>query len=179
MENLDREKWAFIVNPIAGNKSAVTVLPEVKHGGRVKYIWMILETLLFFREKSAVITSNGKTDTTSCFMNTIANGRRHAATFFLTPEAIGNDGFLSVCLIRKLNLFQRLKIFTLVPKGTHIKDKNVTTYKTKELTLEFQEEVPFHVDGEVFFEKKYHAKIHPASLKIIFNPQGPHFLNVD
>lgn len=151
---------------------------ETKRGSKVKYVWMILDALLFFREKTAKITTNGKTETTSCFMNTIAIGRRHAGSFYVTPEAIGNDGLLDVCLIRKLNLFQRLRILTMVPKGTHIKDKRVHSYRTRELVLEFPEEVPFHVDGEVFYASTYHAKIHPASLKMIYNPQGPHFLNV-
>ena len=151
---------------------------EVKRGSKVKYVWMILETLLFFREKKATITTNGQTTTTSCFMNTIAIGRPHAGAFLVTPEANGNDGLLDVCFIRKLSLFQRLRILTMVPKGTHIRDKRVHTYRTTELTLEFPVEVPFHVDGEVFFASTYHARIHPASLKMIYNPQGPHFLNV-
>jgi diacylglycerol kinase (ATP) len=151
---------------------------EVKLGGKIKYLWMILDTLLFFREKSAVIESNDQIDETSCFMNTISIGRRHGGSFYLTPEAIANDGLLDVCLIRKLNLFQRLKILTMVPKGTHIHDKKVTTYRTKELSLRFDEEVPFHVDGEVFFSNNYHVKIHPLTLKMIYNPGGPHYLKV-
>jgi len=152
---------------------------ETKMGGKAKYFWMILSTLLFFKEKKAVIETNGKTEEITCFMNTMANGRRHAGAFHITPKAIGNDGLLDVCLITKLNLFQRLKILTMVPKGTHLKEKAVTYYQTKELTLEFPVEVPFHVDGEVHFSNRYHVKIKPNSLRIIFNPKGPHFLLTD
>ncbi len=150
---------------------------ETKRGGKIKYVWMILSTLFFFREKQAVIESNGKRDETKCFMNTIAIGRRHAGAFYVTPEAIGNDGLLDVCLIRQLNLLKRLQILMMVPKGTHLKDKKVHYYRTKALTLEFQKEVPFHVDGEVHFAKRYEVEIHPDSLRMIFNPQGEHFLN--
>ncbi len=149
---------------------------ETKMGGKAKYFWMILSTLLLFREKQAVIETNGKTEETSCFMNTMAIGRRHAGSFYVTPKAIGNDGLLDVCLIRKLNLLQRLKILTMVPKGTHLKEKTVHYYQTKELVLEFPQEVPFHVDGEVHFASRYEVKIHPNSLRMIFNPTGPHFL---
>jgi len=151
---------------------------ETKRGSKFKYVWMILSTLLFFKEKRALIESNGKKDETSCFMNTIGIGRRHAGAFYVTPKAIGNDGLLDVCLIRKLNLIERLKIFMMVPKGTHLKDKNVHYYTTDKLTLEFEEEVPFHVDGEVHFATRYEVEIHPHSVRMIYNSIGPHCLNI-
>ncbi|MBT3751601.1 MAG: diacylglycerol kinase family lipid kinase [Bacteroidetes bacterium] len=151
---------------------------ETKRGGKFKYVWMILSTLFFFKEKMAVIETNGKKEETRCFMNTIAIGRRHAGAFLVTPEAIGNDGLLDGCLIRELNIFQRLKILMMVPKGTHIRDKRVHSYRTKKLTLEFKMEVPFHVDGEVHFANRYEVEIKPDSLRMIYNPHGPHFLNV-
>lgn len=151
---------------------------EVKRGSKVKYVWMILDTLLFFREKQARISANGETQLASCFMSTLGIGRRFAGSFYLTPEAIANDGLLDVCLIRRLSLFQRLRILTMVPKGTHIHDKRVQTFQTTELELEFPEEVPFHVDGEVYFASRYQARIHPASLNMIYNPQGQHYLHV-
>ncbi len=151
---------------------------ETKRGGKIKYVWMILKTLLFFKEKQAVIESNGKRDETKCFMNTIGIGRRHAGAFYVTPKAIGNDGLLDVCLIRELNLIERLKIFMMVPKGSHLNDKNVHYYNTKKLTLEFSEEVPFHVDGEVHFATKYEVEIHPGSVRMIYNSNGSHCLNI-
>lgn len=151
---------------------------KTKRGGKIKYVWMILSTLLLFKEKMAVIESNGKRDETKCFMNTIGIGRRHAGAFYVTPKAIGNDGLLNVCLIRELNLLERLKIFMMVPKGTHLNDKNVHYYTTDKLTLEFTEEVPFHVDGEVHFATRYEVRIHPNAVRMIYNSHGPHFLNI-
>ena len=49
----------------------------------------------------AVITDTGRHET-DCFINTIANGRRFAGGFYLTPKAIANDGLLDVCMIKKL-----------------------------------------------------------------------------
>lgn len=152
---------------------------ETKRGGKIKYVWMILSTLLFFKEKQARIETNGEVFETTCFMNTIGNGRRHAGSFFVTAKAIANDGLLDVCLIRKLNLFQRLKILMMVPKGTHLKEKQVHYFSTKKLVLEFPVEVPFHVDGEVHFAKRYEAEVHEHSLKMIYNPMGAHYLKTD
>lgn len=150
---------------------------EVKPGGKSKYIWHILKTLLFFKEKKMVVITNGQTITTDCFMNTIANGRRFAGGFYLTPEALANDGLLDVCAIKEISLPQRLRILLMVPKGTHINDKRVHYYKTEKLSLEFPSEVPFHVDGELFFAKDFEVTTLPGALNIIYNPEGRHYFS--
>jgi diacylglycerol kinase (ATP) len=148
---------------------------KVKKGGKHKYIWHIVKTLLFFKEKRmTVITGNGSHET-DCFINTIAIGRRFAGGFFLTPNAIANDGLLDVCMIKKLSLFERFSILLKVPAGKHITDKKVNYYQTPGINLEFPEEVPFHVDGELFFSRKFDVTILPAALNIIYNPDGNHF----
>ena len=152
-----------------------TVEKGVKKGGGDKYIWHILKTLLFFEEKKAVIQYNGTKEETVCFINTISIGRRFAGGFFLTPKAIADDGLLDVCMIKKLSLFQRIKILLQVPKGNHIYDNKVHYYQADKLSLEFKEPVPFHVDGELFFDNKFDVRLSPASLRVIYNPQGEHF----
>ncbi len=143
--------------------------------GKGKYIWHILKTLLLFRESSVTITSRGEQNETDCFINTIFIGRRFAGSFFLTPKAIADDGLLDVCMIKKLNLLQRLKILTMVPKGTHIKDEKVDYYQTEKLNIDFGEKVPFHVDGELYFDTTFEVSLLPSALNIIYNPAGDHF----
>ncbi len=150
---------------------------EVKTGGKGKYIWHILKTLLFFKEKKLIITTSEGKQETDCFINTVSIGRRFAGGFYLTPKAIANDGLLDVCNIEKLNFFQRLKILMMVPKGEHLKDKKVNYYQTGKLQLEFPEEVPYHVDGELNYGKDFEIYCKPEALKIIYNPQGKHFFN--
>jgi YegS/Rv2252/BmrU family lipid kinase len=150
---------------------------EVKTGGKYKYIWHILKTLLFFKEKKMTVVTDGIKSETDCFINTIAIGRRFAGSFFLTPKAIANDGLLDVCSIKRLSLPQRLRILLMVPKGTHINDKKVHYYQTEKLTIEFPGKVPFHVDGELFFSDKFEINLLPGALNIIYNPEGNHYFN--
>lgn len=152
---------------------------EVKRGGKNKYIWHILKTLLFFKEKKMTVLSDGKRSVTDCFINTVSIGRRFAGGFFLTPEAIANDGLLDVCSIKRLSLLQRLRILMMVPKGTHIRDSKVNYYKTEKLLLEFEDKVPFHVDGELYFSERFEISILPCALKMIFNPGGNHYFKIN
>ncbi len=152
---------------------------KVKKGGKHKYIWHIVKTLLFFRERKMSIISGGDgARETDCFINTVAIGRRFAGGFLLTPKAIANDGLLDVCMIKKLSLFERLGILLKVPEGKHITDKRVNYYQTPVINIEFPEVVPFHVDGELCFSKKFDISILPSSFNMIYNPDGNHFFKV-
>ena len=147
----------------------------LKKGGKDKYLWHILKTLVMYREHPMTVINNGNTETSNCFINTISIGRRFAGGYFLTPEAIADDGLLDVCLIKELRFLQRFKIFTMVPTGSHLKHPQVQYYKTDSLKLEFDQKVPHHLDGELFFASHYEIKVIPKKLNIIYNPCGKHF----
>lgn len=152
-----------------------TQTKKVRKGGKYKYLWHIVKTLLFFREKRMRVLSNGDDKETRCFINTISIGRRFAGSFFLTPKAIANDGMLDVCSIKQLSLIQRLNLLMKVSKGTHIFNNKVHYYQTDKIILEFSTEVPFHVDGELNFSSKFEVGIYPEALRTIYNPNGNHF----
>lgn len=151
---------------------------ELKQGGKYKYIWHILGTILFYREKRMITVSNGSRSEDDCFINTVSNGRSYAGGFLLTPEATANDGLLDVCNIKRLGLFHRLRILSMVPKGRHVGDKRVNYYRTTQLELEFAQKVSYHLDGEIFFSERFDIRIIPAALNIIYNSSGRHFLNI-
>ena len=150
---------------------------EVKRGSKYKYIWHIVKTLLFFKEKRMTVNTETGKHETDCFINTIAIGRRFAGGFFLTPQALANDGLLDVCMIKRLSLTERFSILLKVPEGKHINDKRVNYYQTAKINLEFPEVVPFHVDGELNFADKFEVTILPGALNIIYNPYGNHFFS--
>lgn len=152
---------------------------EVKPGGKSKYIWHILKTLFAYKEKRMTVICNGSTHETDCFMNTVANGRRFAGSFYLTPDSIANDSLLDVCAIKRLSLYQRLRILLMVPAGTHVNDKRVSYYQTDKLVLEFPSRMPYHIDGELYFGQHFEMGVIPGALTIIYNPAGKHFFKVE
>jgi YegS/Rv2252/BmrU family lipid kinase len=149
-----------------------------RSGGKGKYLWHIISTLLFYKEGQARIQTNDHLQHSNCFMNTIAIGRRFAGSFHITPEAIANDKLLDVCMVKELNLLQRFKILTLAPKGNHVHDTKVEYFQTEKISVDFGRKVPFHVDGELYFDTTFEVDLLPTALKIIYNPEGKHFFNV-
>jgi diacylglycerol kinase (ATP) len=151
---------------------------EEKKGGKGKYIGHILRILFTYRSKKMRVSSEEGTRTTNCFINTIANGRRFAGGFFLTPRAIANDGRLDVCMIEELSLFERIRILLMVPRGTHIRNPKVRYYSTSRITLGFDEDVPFHLDGELFHSSEFDVSVEPGAIRMIFNPHGGHYFSI-
>lgn len=152
---------------------------EVKKGGKNKYLFHIIKTILFYTEKRmSVISAETKQDT-DCFINTISIGRRFAGSFFLTPKAIANDGLLDVCMIKKLSIPERFGILPKVPKGAHLQNKKVHYYQTSKIELDFGKKVPFHLDGELHFAGRFEVSILPSAINVLYNPTGNHFFKID
>jgi len=147
----------------------------VKKGGKNKYLWHIIKTLLMYNEKTMLTTSNGSITETKCFINTVSNGRRFAAKYFLTPKAIANDGLLDVCSIKELRLFQRFGIFLQVPTGAHLENPHVNYYTTDKIHIVFPSKMPYHLDGEIFYDSTFDVTILPSNVNIIYNPYGNHY----
>jgi len=146
----------------------------VKRGSKAKYYWHIIKTILFYKEKMMKIVLP-ESKTVECFLNTVSIGRRFAGGFFLTPKAIADDGLFDICFVGKVSVLERMKILPMVTKGTHTTMPQIDYYQSKNLTLEFDHEVPYHLDGELFFSDKFEINVLPKALNIIYNEKGNHY----
>jgi YegS/Rv2252/BmrU family lipid kinase len=152
---------------------------EINPGKKQNYLWIVLKTILFYKEKKMVLISDGKTVEAGCFMNTVSNGARtYAKAFLLTPGAIANDGLLDICSIKSMSLPGRIKLLLNVPKGKHLNDRNVHYFRTPELSAEFPVSVPYHADGEISYAQSFKLGVMPDGLNLIFNPHGNHHFSI-
>lgn len=152
---------------------------EVKGGGKSKYWKHILKTLVTYKERDMRVTHSDQVSNTKAFLNTIANGRRLAGGFHLTPRAIANDGLLDICMISQLSLPGRIKELLRVIKQKHIEDEVVNYFSTDRIIFEFEHQVPAHLDGEMYFESRFEVSILPRQLKTIYNPYGNHYFEIE
>lgn len=150
---------------------------RVKGGDKTKYVWHILKTLVMYREKTMKLSLGREIRSVKSFLNTIANGRRLAGGFYLTPDAMADDGLLDVCMIHELPFFGRIREFVHVIRRTHLNDAEVRFFRTKKLSIEFPDETFAHLDGELYSSRKFDIGIMPRALRIIYNPAGGHFFS--
>lgn len=147
---------------------------EVKGGNPLKYQWHIIKNIFLYRERSMKMTLEERTEQRKVFLHTIGNGRRFAGGLQLTPKAFANDGLLDVCMIPQLSVPDRLKAFSDVKAMRIVENPNVRYVQTSSMTLEFEEEVPAHLDGELQFSRRFEVSVVPGGLRVLYDPAGEH-----
>ncbi|MFA6979715.1 MAG: YegS/Rv2252/BmrU family lipid kinase [Ignavibacteriaceae bacterium] len=82
------------------------------------------------------------------FFFAVGNTETAGGGFILNPGARIDDGYLNLCLAKDITKMTLLRVLPRAITGTHIKDKNVFTYRFNDLTYSTAEKVFLHVDGE-------------------------------
>jgi len=80
----------------------------------------------------------------------IGIGRSTGGGFFLTPNALPNDGKFDVCIVQKTNRFRIFSILPKIIKGTHIRQPEVKVYRCRQLEIFSEQSLPVHYEGETF-----------------------------
>ena len=141
-----------------------------------RYAYFIVKTLLSYKERTMKIVIDDKESAGQCFMTTCSIGRRFAGGFYLTPKALADDGFLDVLKINPLTLLQRLTVLPKVPRGTHLKHKEVDYFTAEKINLVFDHAVSAHLDGELIQSVAFEISLIKGGLNLIINSDGPHYL---
>ncbi len=80
---------------------------------------------------------------------TVGNGRFHGGLFSLTPEARIDDGFLDICVIKKIDRLKRVLNIGKAIKGTHIFLKETEIFRTASFSIFSESPFSVHFDGEL------------------------------
>ena len=133
------------------------------------YLWGLLKT--FFRYRSPVmrICFGDQQIERKILMATIGNGTCCGGGFYLTPDAVLDDGLLDVCVVRHLSRFKLLWHLPKVLKGTHTGLDEVTMAQCRAITVESDVPLMIHADGEIWPEKPTRVDIElvPKALKVV------------
>jgi YegS/Rv2252/BmrU family lipid kinase len=90
-------------------------------------------------------------------------GPTYGGGFFITPDAIADDGLFDVCIIDPLSLPGALARLPFVIFGKHTKMKPVHMSRHSRIVLESDEPMPAQIDGEVMLERRYDISILPGA----------------
>lgn len=104
----------------------------------------------------------------------VGNGPRTGGGFYLTPDALFDDGQLDVGIAASVS---RPHILWLLPKaifGKHTSDPAVTMVRCRTLQVKTDSPAPVHVDGEVLTAEAewIEVSIEPARLEVVVAQQG-------
>ena len=125
--------------------------------GTMLYVVAALQTLRHYRAlemevrcraEQGVWQRSGRT-----LLVTIGNSRRTGGGFYLTPDALMDDGQLDVGIAEEVSTARSVTLLPRALMGSHTNDPAVTMLRCEHIQVRCQEGVPVQLDGEVMTER--------------------------
>ena len=99
----------------------------------------------------------------------IGNSPRTGGGFYLTPDAVLDDGLLDIGVARAVSRWRILQLLIKALAGKHTKDPAVTLSSCRRIFMQSAEQLPVHLDGEVVTQNAHELSIEvqPGRLELI------------
>ena len=130
--------------------------------GHLAYLGTVIRKIFFYREKVLELEYNGRKERDRYFMISVANGSRYGGGFLVAPQAVVDDGWLDLVIIRKIHPFKRFFYLPRVEKGKHIVLSFVKVDKVKQMVIRASLPIPAHIDGELIEGKEFTIGLLPG-----------------
>ncbi|MBI3998658.1 MAG: diacylglycerol kinase family lipid kinase [Armatimonadetes bacterium] len=117
--------------------------------GVLRYVVAAVLTILQHPIWQAHLEWDGGHYEGSMTLVSVGNTHRTGGVFFMTPLASPDDALLDVTFAPALS---RVRLFRLLPmtlKGTHIKEPEIRTFRTRSLHATVRPATPIQADGEI------------------------------
>jgi diacylglycerol kinase (ATP) len=117
--------------------------------GMAVYLVAIIRALANYRAHPMTVEYDGQRLQRRLLFASIANGRCQGAGFWLTPDAVVDDGLLDLCLVDNMRLDQIIRALPRLMEGSHTTLKQVTMGRGQHIRVTCTAPVPVATDGEV------------------------------
>ena len=95
-------------------------------GGEAAYLLSIVEQLCGRIGRTLTFTIDEETLTVDCLMCAICNGKAYGGGFLAGPEAVPDDGWLDVFIVRKVGRLTIAKLLGMYKSGRHFRNGELT-----------------------------------------------------
>ncbi len=144
---------------------AKSLTGKKKKAGKASFMAMILKKIFLYRSKTYRIITDDKTIAEKkYFIIDISNGSRAGGGFHIAPQAEPDDGLFDIVIIDALRPLNRLRWLPFIEKGRHLNLSFVNYSKVKKISIESNESILFHLDGEYFEATKLDVDLIPGKL---------------
>jgi diacylglycerol kinase (ATP) len=137
--------------------------------GLVNYARVSLQEARLYPEQTFELIVDGKKQTESAFLISIANGSQYGNEFYIAPNAELKDGQLKCCLLTKPKLLAIPGLISRFIKGQISKSKYYKQFSFKTLHIKREKAGPVHLDGEpIWMDEELEFKVLKDSLNVIY-----------
>ena len=142
----------------------------------LRYWSGIFRNIFFFSPAGLSMSVGKRTRRLKSMLVSVGIGRSCGGGFFLTPRACIDDGLFDVCVVADCSHVSRIPKLLAVRSARHEGKKGVEYFSARSLTLEFDAEMPAHLDGEIFFGKRFELTILPGRIRLLVNDARSNYL---
>lgn len=138
--------------------------------GNAVYGVALAKTLLLRYATPLVrVTVAGDSFETDITLLTVNNGRVEGGSFIMAPDAEIDDGLFDVVVAAGMGRLGILGLVPLVLKGEHLDHPKVMSFRTDKLTVESEEPLAVHADGELhpMGSTRLEIEVLPRRLEVI------------
>ncbi len=137
--------------------------------GMAVYLVAIIRALANYRAHPMTVEYDDRRVHRRLLFASVANGRCQGAGFWMTPDALVDDGMLDLCLVDNLRLDQIIRYIPKLMEGTHTTLKQVTMGRARRINITCTAPVPVATDGEVLATGAHSVTVEtlPAALEVL------------
>ncbi len=173
LEEKEKKVRYFINIGGAGFESAVVkrtnYQKERGHGGKLIYFYNLLVTLFTYRNRRVSLVIDSEKKKLKIFSINIGNGRYCGGGMRQTPNAVPDDGFLDVTVIKGMSKLEVIQSLKMLYDGKILNHPKVEGYRCKRFEIDSDSPVYTEADGEMLGHTPAVFTLIPGSIKIIYN----------
>jgi YegS/Rv2252/BmrU family lipid kinase len=136
--------------------------------GFIPYFMKSVEAGLVYTAKECLIEIDDRSFTEKCFAITVANGPMYGYNVTIAPDALMDDGFFELVILKDAPKWQYFAAVPATLNGRIYDAEFVAHYKTKKVKITTEGDNYIHLDGEgLTMRGEMNFEIKPKALKVL------------
>jgi diacylglycerol kinase (ATP) len=145
----------------------------LRQRGPLGYLSISVSELVRYRAKTYRLTADGDVIERPVMLLALANGRQYGNRVLIAPGARLDDGLLEMVMVEPMSLTAIASKLPSLFRGTLRSGAGVTMRAARQISVEAEGEIPFHVDGEPHIGRdRVEVRTHPGALHVKAPKQG-------
>lgn len=135
--------------------------------GVLPYVAVGLSTVPLYRGADVELRYDGIIRRVQALMLVVGNSRLYAGRFRLTPQAVMNDGWLDLCIVKGKGPLAVVRQSVPLLLSRSVTRADVELRRVRDLSVVSKNPLPYQVDGELAGVTPVHFSIRPRALRVI------------
>jgi YegS/Rv2252/BmrU family lipid kinase len=162
----------FFINALGTGLDAQVAaesLKLTKLKGLAVYLVAIIRALANYKAHPMTVEYDGSRLHRRLLFASSANGRCQGGGFWLTPDALIDDGLLDLCMIDNMRLDEIIRHIPKLMEGTHVGLRQVTMARARNIHISCAAPMPVATDGEVIATdaRQIEVEVLPSALEVL------------